>query len=74
MTIMEIPRIRGIDKLRLYDDNRTVAEVWIDDASVASFVEEYPMLKQYANREIDDIEICAEGCLNENLVMEIWFN
>ena len=73
MTIMEMPRICGADKLRLYDDNKTVAEIWINGASVASFVEENLVLKQYANKEINYIEICIEGCLSEILVMEICF-
>jgi hypothetical protein len=72
MTIMEMPRICGTEKLRLYEGNKVVAETWINGASVASFVEENLVLKQYANREIDYIEICIEGCLSEFLVMEIF--
>jgi hypothetical protein len=72
MTIMEMPRICGTEKLRLYDGNKVVAETWINGASVASFVEENLVLKQYANREIDYIEICIEGCISESLVMEIY--
>lgn len=72
MTIMKMPRICGTEKLRLYEGNKVVAETWINGASVASFVEENLVLKQYANREIDYIEICIEGCLSEVLVMEIY--
>jgi hypothetical protein len=72
MTIMEMPRICGTEKLRLYDGNKVVAETWINGASVTSFVEENLVLKQYANREIDYIEICIEGCISESLVMEIY--
>lgn len=72
MTIMQMPRICGTEKLRLYDGNKVVAETWINGASVASFVEENLVLKQYANREIDYIEICIEGCFSESLVMEIF--
>ena len=72
MTIMEIPKICGTEKLRLYADYELVAETWINGASVTPFVEENLVLKQYANREIDYIEICVEGCLNETLIMEIF--
>ena len=72
MTIMEMPKICGAEQVRLYDGNKIVAETWINGASVASFVEENLVLKQYANREIDYIEICMEGCLSEILVMEIF--
>ena len=72
MTLVEIPRICGTEGLRLYDGNKVVAETWINGASIASFVEKNLLLKQYANREIDYIEICVEGCLNETLVMEIF--
>lgn len=66
-----MPRICGTEKLRLYD-GKVVAETWINGASVASFIEGNRALKQYANREIDYIEICIEGCLSETLVMEIF--
>ena len=72
MTIMEMPRICGADKLRLYDGNWIVAEIWINGASVAPFVEENFILKQYANREIDYIEMCIEGYSSETLLMEIF--
>jgi hypothetical protein len=69
---MGMPRICGTDKMRLYEGNKVVADTWINGASVASFIEENLVLKQYANREIDYIEICIEGCLSEILVMEIY--
>ena len=72
MTIMEMPRICGAEKLRLYDGNGIVAEIWINGASVTSFVEENLILKQYANREIDYIEMCIEGYSSETLLMEIF--
>lgn len=72
MTIKEMPKICGTDKLRLYDDNKIVVETWIIGASLSSFVEEHPVLKQYSNRKINYIEMCIEGCLNEIVVMEIF--
>jgi hypothetical protein len=69
---MGMPRICGTDKMRLYEGNKVVADTWINGASVASFIEENLVLKQYASREIDYIEICIEGCLSEILVMEIY--
>lgn len=67
-----MPKICGTDKLRLYDDNKIVVEAWIIGASLGSFVEEHRVLKQYSNREINYIEMCIEGCLNEIVVMEIF--
>lgn len=72
MTIMQMPRICGTEKLRLYEGNKIVADTWINGASAASFVKENLVLKQYADREIDYIEICIEGCLSETVVMEIF--
>ena len=72
MKIKDLPKICGTEKLRIYQGNTVVADTWINGASIASFIEENLVLKQYANREVDYIEICTDGCLSETLVMEIY--
>lgn len=69
MTLMQIPKIYGVDKIRLYDNNTILTETWMNSTSR---VEESPELKKYINREIDYIEMCIEGCIGEILVMEIF--
>jgi hypothetical protein len=72
MKIKDLPKICGTEKLKIYQGNAVVADTWINGASIASFIEGNLVLKQYANREVDYIEICTDGCLSETLVMEIY--
>lgn len=72
MTIKQLPRICGTEKLRIYKNNKKVVETWINGASLFNFLEENSYIKQFANEEVDYIDICIEGCLSETLVMEIF--
>ena len=72
MTIKQLPRICGTEKLRIYKNNKKVVETWINGASLQGFLEENSYIKQFANEKVDYIDICIEGCLSETLVMEIF--
>lgn len=72
MTIKQLPRICGTEKLRIYKNNKKVVETWINGASLLSFLEENSYIKQFANEEVDYIDISIEGCLSDVLVMEIF--
>ena len=72
MTIKNLPTIVGTEKLRIYRGNKVEIETWINGASIRGFMAENSVLRQYANEEVDYIEICIEGCLSEILVMEIY--
>jgi hypothetical protein len=72
MKIKNLPRICGTEKVRIYQGNKVVAETWINGASLVHFIEENLYLREYADKEVDYIEICIEGCLSEFLVMEIF--
>ena len=72
MKIKNLPKICGTEKVRIYQGNEVVAETWINGASLTHFIEENLYLREYADREVDYIEICAEGCIGETLVMEIY--
>lgn len=72
MTIRQLPRICGTEELRIYRNNEVLIETWINGASIGHFLEDNSVMKQYADEEVDYIEICIEGCLGEVLVMEIY--
>lgn len=72
MTIKQLPRICGTEKLRIYKNNKKVVETWINGASLLNFLEENSYIKQFANEEVDYIDISIEGCLSDVLVMEIF--
>ena len=72
MTIRQLPRICGTEELRIYRGNEVVAETWINGASFQSFIDENSYIRQFADEEVDYIEICVEGCMDETLVMEIY--
>jgi hypothetical protein len=71
MTIKNIPNIIGIDKIRIYQDNKVLAEQWIGGARLSWYFEEVEVLKPFNEQLIDYMEICIEGCLSEYLVCEI---
>ena len=72
MTIKNLPTIVGTEKLRIYRGNKVEIETWINGTSLRGFMAENSVLRQYANEEVDYIEICIEECLSETLVMEIY--
>ena len=72
MTVKQLPRICGTEQLRIYKNNEVVVDTWINGASLHSFLEENSYIKQFADAEVDYIDICVEGCLSETLVMEIF--
>ena len=72
MTIKQLPRICGTEKLRIYKNNKKVVETWINGASLLNFLEENSYIKQFADEEVDYIDISIEGCLSDVLIMEIF--
>lgn len=72
MVIKNIPNITGIDKIRIYRGNKICAEQWIGGARLSWYFEEVEALKPFAECEIDYLDMCVEGCLDEVLVCEIY--
>ena len=72
MVVKNIPCIVGIDKIRVYQDNKVRAEQWIGGASLSWYFEEVETLKPFANSMVDHLDMCIEGCLSEVLVCEIY--
>ena len=72
MTVKNLPNIIGIDKVRIYQDNRVLAEQWIGGARLSWYFEEVETLIPFAEQMVDYLEICIEGCLSEVLVCEIY--
>ena len=72
MVVKNIPSIIGIDKVRVYQDNKLQVEHWIGGAKLTWYFEEVETLKPFANSMIDRLEMCIEGCLSEVLVCEIF--
>ena len=72
MTVKNLPHIVGIEKVRVYQDNRVRAEQWIGGARLSWYFEEVETLKPFAEQKVDYLEMCIEGCLSEVLVCEIF--
>jgi hypothetical protein len=72
MKIKQLPKIVGIDKVRIYSGNEVQCEQWIGGASIGWYFEEVETLKPFADEVIDELEVCIEGCLSEVLVCEIF--
>lgn len=72
MVVVDIPCIVGLDKIRVYQENKVCAEQWIGGARLSWYFEEVETLKPFANSEVDYLEMCIEGCLSEVLVCEIY--
>ena len=72
MTVKNLPNIIGIDKVRVYQDNRVLAEQWIGGARLSWYFEEVETLRPFAEQMVDYLETCIEGCLSEVLVCEIY--
>ena len=72
MTVKNLPNIIGIDKVRIYQNNKVLAEQWIGGARLSWYFEEVETLKPFAEQMVDYLEMCIEGCLSEVLVCEIW--
>ena len=72
MTIKNLPNIIGIDKVRIYQDNKVLAEQWIGGARLSWYFEEVETLRPFAEQMVDYLEMCIEGCFSEVLVCEIW--
>ena len=72
MKINQIPNIVGIDKIRIYNQNKVLVEQWVGGARLSWYFEEVEQLKQFIKCEVDYLEMCIEGCLSEVLVCEIY--
>ena len=72
MTVKSIPKIIGIDKVKIYQDNKLCVEQWVGGAGLSWYFEEVETLKPFAEQIVDCMEMCIEGCLSEVLVCEIY--
>ena len=73
MTVKNLPNIIGIDKVRIYQNNKVLAEQWIGGARLSWYFEEVETLRPFAEQMVDYLEMCIEGCISEVLVCEIFF-
>ena len=67
-TLQTIP---GIDKVKVYHNNKLLAEQWVGGASLTWYFKECETLKPYNEQTIQEISISIEGCLSEIVVCEI---
>ena len=72
MTVKNLPNIIGIDKVRIYQNNKVLAEQWIGGARLSWYFEEVETLRPFAEQMVDYLEMCIEGCISEVLVCEIF--
>ena len=73
MTLVQLPLIYNVDKLRIYDNHLLKVEQWLGAQSIGWYARECEPIKEYANRKIEDMAISVEGCLSEVIVIEIFF-
>ena len=71
MNALSLPPITGIDKIKVYHNNKLLAEQWAGGASLTWYFKECETLKPYNEQTIQEMSICIEGCLSEIVVCEI---
>jgi hypothetical protein len=72
MTRAQLPLIYNLDKFRIYDNHLLKVEEWLGAQSIGWYVKECEHLKEFANRKVEDMTICIEGCFSEVVVLEIF--
>ena len=68
----QVPFIYNLDKIRLYKDNRLVAEFWIGQYSPQWYFENDERIKPLLENYIEELSILIEGGLSEITVLEIF--
>ena len=71
MNALSLPPITGIDKIKVYHNGKLLAEQWAGGASLTWYFKECETLKPFADKTIQEMSICIEGCLSEIVVCEI---
>lgn len=71
MRFNQLPMIYNVDKIRLYRNNRLIAEKWVGGHSILWYFQEDEYTKMYLTYLIDNMSIVIEGALSEIIVLEI---
>ena len=72
MKLKSLPMIYNVDKLRIYDKNRLVAEIYTGAHSLVWYLQEDERTKNLLFRTVDEMTIVCEGCLGLLVVLEIF--
>ena len=69
LKVKDIPQIYNIDIVRIYRENRLCGEAWIGSSLQMYLREKFP---EYFEATVNEMSICVEGVLSENVVLEIY--
>ena len=68
----QLPHIYNIDKLRIYDVNKFIAEINVGGHHLLWYLENDERTKGLLERKIDEMTIACEGCLGTTIILEIF--
>ena len=72
MKLKDLPMIYNLDKIRVWNGNRNIAELYTGNHSPVWYLKEDARTKDLLNHKIDEMAIVCEGCLGLIVVLEIY--
>lgn len=70
--LSQLPHIYNIDKLRIWADNKLVAEMYVGSHHLVWYLAHDERTKDLLERKIDEMTIALEGCLGTVVTLEIF--
>ena len=72
MKLKDLPMIYNLDKIRVWNGNRKIAELYTGSHSPVWYLKEDERTKDLLNHKIDEMAVVCEGCLGLLVVLEIY--
>ena len=72
MKLKDLPMIYNLDKMRLWDGNNLIAEIYVGAHAPTFYFQEDERTKHLLNRKIAEMSIVCEGCLGLEVALEIY--
>lgn len=72
MKLKDLPMIYNLDKMRLWDGNKLIAEIYVGSHAPTFYLQEDERTKNLLNRKIAEMSIVVEGCLGLMATLEIY--
>lgn len=72
MKLKDLPMIYNLDKIRLWDSNKLIAEINVGSHAPTFYLQEDERTKNLLTRKIEEMAIVCEGCLGLVVALEIY--
>ena len=72
MKLKDLPMIYNLDKMRLWDGNKLIAEIFVGSHAPTFYLQEDERTKNLLTNKIAEMSIVCEGCLGLEVVLEIY--